>query len=44
MDRFAINGVKKIFSLARTKIRLAEEADTVYVKPKPLPSFFFIVE
>ena len=37
MDRFAIRGTKKLFSLARTKIRLAEESDTVYTRPKPLP-------
>jgi len=37
MDRFAIKGVKKLFSLARTKIRLAEEADTVETRPAPLP-------
>jgi hypothetical protein len=30
-------GAKKLFGLARTKIRLAEEADTVETKPKPLP-------
>lgn len=37
MDRFAVKGIKKLFGLTRTKIRLAEESDTVYVKPKPLP-------
>jgi len=30
-------GVKKLFSLTRTKIRLAEEAKTKETKPKPLP-------
>ena len=37
MDRFAIKGTKKLFGLARTKIRLAEEADTIETKPAPLP-------
>jgi len=37
MDRFAIKGTKKLFGLARTKIRLAEEADTIETIPAPLP-------
>lgn len=37
MDKFVVKGIKKIFSLTRTKIRLAEESHTVYVKPRPLP-------
>ncbi|HHQ44747.1 MAG TPA: hypothetical protein ENN13_01250 [Candidatus Altiarchaeales archaeon] len=37
MDCFARRGVKKIFSLARTKIRLAKEADTIECVPAPLP-------
>jgi hypothetical protein len=37
MDRFAIKGVKKLFSLTRTKLRLAVEADTVDTRPRPLP-------
>lgn len=36
MDKHAIKGVKKILSLVKTKIRLAEEYGTVCVKPKPL--------
>jgi len=37
MDKFVVKGTKKLLSLARTKIRLAEEAETVYTKPRPLP-------
>jgi hypothetical protein len=37
MDRYVISGAKKIFSLVRTKIRLAEEADTAECRPDPLP-------
>ncbi len=37
MDKFFIKGAKKLLSLSRTKIRLAEEADTIKTKPKPLP-------
>ncbi|MFH1056063.1 MAG: hypothetical protein V1744_08230 [Candidatus Altiarchaeota archaeon] len=37
MDKYVKDGVKKLFSLTRTKIRLAEEAETFEVKPAPLP-------
>jgi hypothetical protein len=37
MDRFFIKGAKKLFSLTRTKIRLAKEANTTETKPAPLP-------
>ncbi len=37
MDRFSIKGAKKLFSLTRTKIRLAKEAGTVETRPAPLP-------
>jgi hypothetical protein len=31
-DRFAVRGVKKFFSLAETKIRLARESNTTKTK------------
>lgn len=34
-DRFFTRGVKKLFSLAKTKIRLAMEAETVELQPTP---------
>jgi hypothetical protein len=37
VDKYAVKGVKKLFSLARTKMRLAEEADTEETLPRPLP-------
>jgi hypothetical protein len=37
MDKYAIAGTKKLLSLVRTKIRLAEEAGTVECRPDPLP-------
>lgn len=37
MDRFSIKGTKKLFSLTKTKIRLAKEAGTIETKPAPLP-------
>jgi len=37
MDKYVISGTKKLFSLVKTKIRLAEEADTVECRPDPLP-------
>lgn len=37
MDKYIIKGTKKLFSLARTKIRLAEGSETIDCKPKPLP-------
>ncbi|MEA3254738.1 MAG: hypothetical protein U9Q22_02765 [Candidatus Altiarchaeota archaeon] len=37
MDKYTIKGTKKLLSLSRTKIRLAEEAETIECKPKPLP-------
>ena len=37
MEKITIKGIKKLFSLTRTKIRLAKEAKTEYTKPKPLP-------
>jgi hypothetical protein len=37
MDRFFIKGTKKLFSLTKTKIRLATEADTAETRPAPLP-------
>lgn len=36
-SKYATKGAKKLFSLTKTKIRLARESKTVYVKPKPLP-------
>ncbi len=36
-DRFFARGVKKLFSLAKTKIRLAREAYTVELRPSPAP-------
>jgi len=37
VDRYVVLGTKKLFSLTRTKLRLAEEADTVETRPSPLP-------
>jgi len=37
MDKYVVYGAKKLFSLTRTKIRLAEEADTIECSPDPLP-------
>jgi len=37
MDKYVVKGAKKLFGLARTKIRLAKEAETVRVRPEPLP-------
>jgi hypothetical protein len=37
MDKYAVRGLKKLFSLCATKIRLAREAGTVEVRPAPLP-------
>lgn len=37
MDKYIIKGTKKLLSLARTKIRLAEESETIECRPKPLP-------
>ncbi|MBD3387774.1 MAG: hypothetical protein GF416_01885 [Candidatus Altiarchaeales archaeon] len=37
MNRYAVKGVKKLFSRSNTKIRLAEEAGTSKVRPSPLP-------
>jgi len=37
MERHTIAGAKKLFSLTRTKIRLAEESQTIDTKPSPLP-------
>lgn len=34
-------GLKKLFSLTKTKIRLAEEAKTIELKPSPLPLIKF---
>lgn len=34
-------GLKKLFSLTKTKIRLAEEARTIELKPSPLPLIKF---
>lgn len=42
MDRYVIKGIKKLRSLTRTKIRLAEEAGTVKTKPAPLPLVEFL--
>jgi len=36
-DKYVIKGAKKLFSLARTKCRLANEAKTVETRPAPLP-------
>ncbi|MFH1721217.1 MAG: hypothetical protein ABH950_01285 [Candidatus Altiarchaeota archaeon] len=37
MNRFFVQGTKKLFSLTKTKIRLAEEAGTDKTRPSPLP-------
>jgi hypothetical protein len=37
VDKYVVKGVKKLFCLARTKMRLAEEAGTVEARPAPLP-------
>lgn len=37
MDKYVIAGTKKIFSLVRIKIQLAEEAETTECRPAPLP-------
>ncbi|MBN2014384.1 MAG: hypothetical protein JW778_04320 [Candidatus Altiarchaeota archaeon] len=37
MEKYAQKGLKKLFSLTKTKIRLAEEAGTVETRPAPLP-------
>lgn len=37
MDKYTVQGVKKLLALTRTKIRLAEEAGTMHTKPRPLP-------
>jgi len=37
MEKITIKGIKKLFGLTKTKIRLAKEAKTEYTKPKPLP-------
>jgi len=42
IDKYVVKGVKKMFGLANTKIRLAREAETIWVKPKPLPLVKFI--
>jgi|GEM_PF-585720 len=42
VDKYVIGGIKKLRSLARTKIRLAEEAGTVGTRPKPLPLVKFL--
>lgn len=36
-NKYVVDGVKKLFSLAKTKIRLARESDTIETKPRPLP-------
>lgn len=36
IDKLTIKGVKKLFSLAKTKIHLAKEYNTIYAKPAPL--------
>ncbi|MBU0762013.1 MAG: hypothetical protein KKD39_03225 [Candidatus Altiarchaeota archaeon] len=36
VNKYFVWGVKKLFGLASTKIRLARESDTTYVQPKPL--------
>ena len=37
MDKHIIRGAKRLLSLTRTKIRLAEEVDTINTMPRPLP-------
>jgi len=37
LNKYAVKGVKKLFGLTRTKIRLAGEADTLKTSPSPLP-------
>jgi hypothetical protein len=37
MDKYSVAGAKKLFSLAKTKIRLAAEAGTLECRPNPLP-------
>ncbi len=36
-DKLIKKGIKKLFGLTKTKLRLAEEADTTKTKPSPLP-------
>jgi hypothetical protein len=36
-DKYVVMGAKKMFSLTRTKLRLAEESETVEARPAPLP-------
>lgn len=36
-DKYAVKGLKKLFGLTKTKIRLAREAGTIQVKQGPLP-------
>lgn len=42
VDKYVIRGIKKLRSLTRTKIRLAEEAGTERVRPEPLPLVKFL--
>jgi hypothetical protein len=42
MDKYEIKGIKKLRSLTRTKIRLAEEAGTVRTISEPLPLVKFL--
>lgn len=37
MDKYSVAGAKKLFSLTKTKIRLAVETDTAECRPHPLP-------
>jgi len=37
MEKHIIKGAKKLFSLTRTKLRLAEESGTIDTRPGPLP-------
>jgi hypothetical protein len=37
MDKYAIKGLKKLFSLTKTKLRLASESQTAETQPHPLP-------
>ncbi|RLI92732.1 MAG: hypothetical protein DRO95_01535 [Candidatus Altiarchaeales archaeon] len=42
MDKYVVRGVKKLFSLTRTKIRLAKDSNTILTRPNPLPIIEFL--
>lgn len=43
MNKLMKKGAKKLFSLTRTKIRLAKENNTINTKPQPLPLIKLLV-